>query len=666
MYIKNKNDIEIKNQDIGQKSISNFENEIVLFFVVCLLIIDFFPSFKSIDIIGPQYFYLSVLNIVIGLYLYCNTQIIDTNLIVILKKSYLLKIYILFLIGCGISFYSSKNIFLSLVSYYQLIIIFLLLINVIVLFYNKLHLIKYMVLLVGISVFIESFQQLSTLYNTSSILDSIKGLKGNTGNVNILASSMNVKIPFLIYGFIQFLDWKKWFLLVTLFLAATCVFLTASRSAFLGINLEIISFAILYLIIKKDKKESVKKIVFVFLAIILALITSNAVFSNLKNGNERYKSVTKRFDKVEISKDSKDSSSQQRLVFWSNAKQIIQNQPVLGIGLGNWLLDSIPFESKFMNDSIVSVHPHNDFIEIIAETGILNGLIYLGLFISLFYINLRKIVKTHKEETQLIALLAFIILVGYGIDAFFNFPLYRPTMQICLIFSLVFSVLNGTIVEKKIPKIVSSKIFFPIILFGCITTYFAYHTLKSYQLQFELRQNDSKNKYLSSNYLIHKIPKYSNLEITSTTFEERIAKSYLNEKNYDEALRHYKLSDKINPYVGNSDYYRSVIAKQKGDIDSAYFFIKKAFYKRPRNLNFFSTAIHIAQIKMDTTEILKIHELNSKYRPSAESWSKTASALRKAKYSTRKLLLFMDKGLELYPKDSLLTSKKKMYSNNRK
>ena len=60
---------------------------------------------------------------------------------------------------------------------------------------------------------------------------------------------------------------------------------------------------------------------------------------------------------------------------------MIGKNPITGIGLGNWKIESIPYEKTTTNDHIISNHPHNDFLEISTETGVLNGFIYLTLFI---------------------------------------------------------------------------------------------------------------------------------------------------------------------------------------------------------------------------------------------------------------------------------------------
>lgn len=84
----------------GKYSIPNF---IVLLFISALLIIDFLPYFKSAEIINPQFLYLSVLNVIIAAYFYCNLSLIATDTFSSIKRNYIFKLYLTFLFFCAIS-----------------------------------------------------------------------------------------------------------------------------------------------------------------------------------------------------------------------------------------------------------------------------------------------------------------------------------------------------------------------------------------------------------------------------------------------------------------------------------------------------------------------------------------------------------------------------------
>jgi tetratricopeptide (TPR) repeat protein len=101
-----------------------------------------------------------------------------------------------------------------------------------------------------------------------------------------------------------------------------------------------------------------------------------------------------------------------------------------------------------------------------------------------------------------------------------------------------------------------------------------------------------------------------------------------------------------------------LIANKKKNIDSAYVYGKKAFYMRPRNLNFYTMSTQLAGSKNDTAEIIKEHRTFITYRNIPQAWKIAAYELKKAKYSNKKLLHFINKGIKQFPTDSILKKTK--------
>ncbi|MCU0441100.1 MAG: O-antigen ligase family protein [Bacteroidia bacterium] len=118
---------------------------------------------------------------------------------------------------------------------------------------------------------------------------------------------------------------------------------------------------------------------------------------------------------------------------WDNTWQMIQEFPITGVGAGNWQIHFPKYGmGKFyeVNYTITEglttfQRPHNDFLWVFAETGIVGGLCYLLFFaLSLYFI----IILFYKQvETKLLILHALIIfqLVGFVFISLVDFPLER-------------------------------------------------------------------------------------------------------------------------------------------------------------------------------------------------------------------------------------------------
>ena len=63
----------------------------------------------------------------------------------------------------------------------------------------------------------------------------------------------------------------------------------------------------------------------------------------------------------------------------------MSSNPIFGVGLGNWKLKSIDYDSKDITGYVVPYHAHSDFIQLGAELGILGFLLYLGIFLWAIY-----------------------------------------------------------------------------------------------------------------------------------------------------------------------------------------------------------------------------------------------------------------------------------------
>lgn len=647
---------------IADKKTPAISDFAVLFFIGAILIIDFLPYFNTIEIINPQFLYLSVINIIMGLYFYLNKKSVVAESLSILKKSYLTRLYFVFIILCGISVFVAKNISLVVTNFTQIVIVFLLFINLTILLKDKLSLFYKIAFIVGIAAFLQSWQVLYDLMlasNRLTLLEGLNMLKGNTGNMNILAASLTIKIPFILLGITYYSGYKKWLLAGALFLASTTIFFTGARTAFINLFLVFIIYSIYYLKTSSFKKQAFVKISGFVIPLIASIFFANIILEKSKDTG-RYTSLTKRIETI----DASDASAQVRFFMWDNAIKLTETNPFFGIGLGNYRVESIPYESKTADDLITYLHAHNDFLEIMAETGVLNALVYLSLFVLVFIVNLKRVIKSKDETIRTIALLTLLLVIIYGIDSLFNFPMYRPTMQIflCLLFAL--TIVNTTVFSSSTKSDSEGNLnLYPVlIIFSAVTCYSAFLLCKASNLEYLIKTDDinrNASGVLNGDEVVKRLPLYPNVFASSESFYEYAGIYYFREKNYDKAFKSFYRAGQINPYSGRIDFYRYLIAKQRGNPDSAYVHVKKAFYSRPRNQGFYQEFINNATFRKDTLEILKGHKLFIKYRNSAQAWKDAALALQNAGYNRQKLHNFIDEGLKQLPNDSILVRQKK-------
>ena len=134
-------------------------------------------------------------------------------------------------------------------------------------------------------------------------------------------------------------------------------------------------------------------------------------------------------------------SANQRFQIWKQTMLLIQEKPLTGTGAGNWeiffpkngLAEIVPADKD-----IFFQRPHNDFLWVFSETGVLGFWAYAGMFFVAFFTGFKSL----KNATKDIRLNIWILLsglIGYILIANLSFPSERIEHQIWLM--LLFAVL---------------------------------------------------------------------------------------------------------------------------------------------------------------------------------------------------------------------------------
>ena len=107
-------------------------------------------------------------------------------------------------------------------------------------------------------------------------------------------------------------------------------------------------------------------------ALLLSIFINNLVFQ--ENASLNY---------VERTSNILDTSSQKRIRFYKHALESIFQNPLQGIGLGNWKIQSIQSDNSEILEYEIPYHVHNDFLEIFTELGIIGFVLFFGIYLYL-------------------------------------------------------------------------------------------------------------------------------------------------------------------------------------------------------------------------------------------------------------------------------------------
>lgn len=568
-----------------------------LLLLLHLVFIPFIPVFKSIDAIGPQFIYLSVVELLILVYL----------LIFRMKKirgesifsNFITFSYLLFLLVSSLSLTYAYNLQEAIIELSRYFIFFIALVNTVILLRLISGSTKVILHIVCVLAAIESIYIFTIFLDNYSIemgLNRIRDLQGFSSNQNIGAFSLAIKLPLICY---LFLISKGRFLKALLLSLLTLIFfdilIIGSRGAILSLIFFILSISFLWVIRRKKQRLQLRSLVLLLISFFGIIFVQNQLYKN----NKKLKSINR------ISNYNDDSVAG-RKSYYLAALNGIKDAPLLGFGIGNWKIFSLKYGRNDIDSYEVPYHAHNDLLQITAEIGIFGGLFYLIIYISSIFYLFQHFRKTPNDLLPIFLMISISIFL---IDSNLNFPRARPYSQMNIIYIVA---ITWTFYTNKLKsKINLNKILyvFPIILIG--TTVISYKVFKSMQEQvmlyvdFNNYQSNMRTPLALVETFQEDFP-----TITNVCIPIKIAKAqyYLQEKDFDTAKKLLLEGKKENPYLYLTEFGLSKIYWEQNNLDSAYYYGKKASKMLPGNS---SHATHFQRV---LASMEAIDELDSVFK----------------------------------------------------
>ena len=401
------------------------KKNIQIVFGLLILITLYIPQYQILDRIGWQWLFLCLVNL--GALFY-NLLLVFKEKLKPLKIPFNFKMFILLFFWAILSLFYTSSIQITVIDlsrFYIYIITFfnlLIVLNELKITFKRL---SYLFTILFIIEIYFSYFSLFEIISQGLFKNNISNyLKGIASNVNITSFSISLKVPFLIYLFYK--EENNFFKSTYLFLIVLgYVMLNFLDSRAITLSNYLILLIILWFgIFSLNKKILIKSFILIF-----TIFLSYNLPSYIKNGeNDMNKEL------IAITSSSKnDDSKNQRLRYYKAGIEQISNNPIMGVGFGNWKLESIKYDKDASIQYIVPYHMHNDFLQIGAELGLIGFVLYLLFFCSSFFkylIDFKKFKILFNVET-LASLLFFTYIF---IDSNLNFPFARPMIFLQFLF----------------------------------------------------------------------------------------------------------------------------------------------------------------------------------------------------------------------------------------
>jgi len=205
---------------------------------------------------------------------------------------------------------------------------------------------------------------------------------GILGECNFAAGKLGIFLPFTLFLY-QYYNYRKTstkalFFLIEAVIILMAIFLTGSRMGGIIAIFSLILFSL------KERKRLLRLNTFfniLFVGTVIIFIVS--IFgTNIATNSSKISFITNRYLDLDIFVKTKgelivDRSISERIECIKAGLKMVNDFPFTGVGLGNYIYKVKDYSS------FVFKYSHNTFVSVLAETGFIGFILFLGIFIQI-------------------------------------------------------------------------------------------------------------------------------------------------------------------------------------------------------------------------------------------------------------------------------------------
>ena len=208
----------------------------------------------------------------------------------------------------------------------------------------------------------------SLLINSlGAIWQGVNGVIRASGPLNgimVFSGILSMMIPLLVITTIKTEGFMKKSFFIALVISTVALLFNGTRSAW--VTVAFLSILLSFILVSNKK--------IYILGFLIFIITGSVIFTTVPNFNNRLKSI------IYFS----DRSISERFICWNGTIDMISDNPIIGIGIGRY---REVYKDKYKPDDakLTLHHSHNNFLQILAEMGIVGFIPYLIMNIYFIY-----------------------------------------------------------------------------------------------------------------------------------------------------------------------------------------------------------------------------------------------------------------------------------------
>ena len=183
----------------------------------------------------------------------------------------------------------------------------------------------------------------------------------------------------------------KLVLFLILFILVGCILITGERSN----GIKAIIGLMIFLFLNNKISLKIKISIFLFSLVFTGLIISNSNYLKVRYGQQLFSQL---FDNIQRDQFIENNLY---LKLYKSGLAVFKDNPIFGVGNKNYrVITTKNIETKINEDYVLNTHPHQIYIELLSEHGLVGTIILLFIFFYLIFKNL-KIIIISRNSIQL-------------------------------------------------------------------------------------------------------------------------------------------------------------------------------------------------------------------------------------------------------------------------
>lgn len=249
-------------------------------------------------------------------------------------------------------------------------------------------------------------------------------------NKNLLASYLLLSMPFVWYGILFFGGKGRSMAMLAYLAAALVIAMIHARTTWIAGSMLLVLLALIGILIRRHditiaadaRQVLLRRLTQVLGATAVPLLLAVMIYygHTVRNAD-----INQAITAVGVGASSVD----ERMQLWEKTLEMVRDHPLLGVGIGSWKIFIPAYGSEGLRSAggaINFVRPHNDFLWILAESGLPALLGFLAIFSLCGYYAWRLVSRSNKQPAiQITALLFAGGIAAYLIISLASFPRER-------------------------------------------------------------------------------------------------------------------------------------------------------------------------------------------------------------------------------------------------